>query len=244
MPQRDKGTQFDNTLTYFPTKTKKMMRGIVEFLRVLIPQTVMLALSIIFIAYSHDLIIEKPWWEIVLLFPFYFLLLFSIPCFLVSLILKWVFVGKYKTEQLPMWSNKVWRSEAVTSIYESLAVPFLLSLLRGTIWLPFFLRFLGVKIGKRVYLDTTDFTEFDMIRVGKDSALNEDSGPQTHLFEDRVMKIGSIDIGERCSIGAVSIILYDTKIEDEVSVNALSLVMKGEMLKNQTQWAGSPVQRI
>ena len=244
MPQRDKGTQFDNTLTYFPTKTKKMMRGIVEFLRVLIPQTVMLALSIIFIAYSHDLIIEKSWWEIVLLFPFYFLLLFSIPCFLVSLILKWVFVGKYKTEQLPMWSNKVWRSEAVTSIYESLAVPFLLSLLRGTIWLPFFLRFLGVKIGKRVYLDTTDFTEFDMIRVGKDSALNEDSGPQTHLFEDRVMKIGSIDIGERCSIGAVSIILYDTKIENEVSVNALSLVMKGEMLKNQTQWAGSPVQRI
>lgn len=242
MPQRDISNQFSKTLTYFPTKTKKMMRGIVEFLRILIPQTVTLAFSIIFIAYSHDLIIENPWWEIILLFPLYFLVIFSLPCFLVTFVLKWIFVGKYKTEQVPMWSNKVWRSEAITSIYESLAVPFLLNQLRGTIWLPFFLRFLGVKIGKRVYLNTTDFTEFDLISIGTDTALNEDSGPQTHLFEDRVMKIGKINIGERCSIGASAIILYDTKIENEVSINALSLVMKGEVLKNHTHWAGSPVQ--
>lgn len=244
MPQRDINVQFSKTLTYFPTTATKTMRGIVEFLRILIPQTVMLAFSIIFIAYSHDLIMEDPWWKVIFLFPLYFLALFSVPCFFVTFILKWVFVGKYKTEQLPMWSNKVWRSEAITSIYESLAVPFLLSQLRGTIWLPFFLRFLGVKIGKRAYLDTTDFTEFDMIKIGKDTALNEDSGPQTHLFEDRVMKIGTIDIGERCSIGAVSIVLYDTKIENDVSINALSLVMKGEVLKKNTQWVGSPVQRI
>ena len=53
-----------------------------------------------------------------------------------------------------------------------------------------FLRLLGRKIGERVYADTTDITEFDLARVGDDAALNRNCGLQTHLFEDRVMKLG------------------------------------------------------
>jgi carbonic anhydrase/acetyltransferase-like protein (isoleucine patch superfamily) len=80
-----------------------------------------------------------------------------------------------------------------------------------------------------------------MVSIGTDAALNEDSGPQTHLFEDRVMKVGSIKIGERTSIGARSIILYDTTIGNDVKIDALSLIMKGEVLSPGTNWIGSPV---
>jgi carbonic anhydrase/acetyltransferase-like protein (isoleucine patch superfamily) len=55
------------------------------------------------------------------------------------------------------------------------------------------------------------------------------------------MKVGKVKIGKRCSIGARSIILYDSEMGDDVNVDALSLVMKGENLQSNTQWVGSPV---
>jgi acetyltransferase-like isoleucine patch superfamily enzyme len=90
-------------------------------------------------------------------------------------------------------------------------------------------------------MQTADITEFDMVSIGDDAALNRDSGPQTHLFEDRVMKIGPVKIGARTSIGAKSIVLYDSEIGDDVKLSALSLIMKGEQLQDGTSWEGSPV---
>ncbi|HWW40538.1 hypothetical protein, partial [Pedobacter sp.] len=89
-----------------------------------------------------------------------------------------------------------------------------------------------------------DVTEYDMVSIGDDAALNEDCGPQTHLFEDRVMKVGPVKIGERTSIGARSIILYDSEIGNDVKLEALSLVMKGEVLAPGTSWTGSPVKPV
>jgi non-ribosomal peptide synthetase-like protein len=213
----------------------------VEFIRILIPETVILICSILFIAYGHDLVVDDPWWEAVLLMPFYYLFFMGLPAFLVTVALKWLTVGIYKPEQKPMWTSKVWRSEAITSTYEALSVPFLLDFMKGTPWLPIILRLMGVKTGKRVWLNTTDITEHDMVHIGDDTALNEDCGPQTHLFEDRVMKVGPVKIGKRCSIGARTIILYDSEIGDNVNVDALSLVMKGENLQSDSNWGGSPV---
>ena len=140
-----------------------------------------------------------------------------------------------------MWTPGVWITEGITTIYEALAVPFFLEFLKGTPWLPIFLRLLGVKTGKRVWMNTTDITEYDLVSIGDDTAMNFDCGPQTHLFEDRVMKVGSIKIGERNSIGAGSIILYDSELGDDVTIEPLSLVMKGEKIPAGGTWGGSPV---
>ena len=153
-------------------------------------------------------------------------------------------IGRYTKIQYPMWTWNVWISEAITSYYNALCVPFLLNFMQGTALLPFFLRLLGVKVGKRVYLDSTDITEFDMVSIGNEAELNHMSGPQTHLFEDRVMKIGPVKIGNQCYIGCRSIVLYDAVLENNVWVDSLSLVMKGEQLAENTSWTGSPAQSV
>ncbi|MDR3680907.1 MAG: amino acid adenylation domain-containing protein [Flavipsychrobacter sp.] len=243
LPRRQESHQFSLRLTTYPTVQRYVARSIVEFVRILIPETTILIFSILFIAYCHDLLVDEKWWQIMLKLPFYYLGIMGIPAFLVTVILKWITVGKYKEEQVPMWTSKVWRSEAITTTYEALAIPFFLDYLKGTAWLPLVLKLLGLKTGKRIYMNTTDITEFDMVSIGDDAALNEDSGPQTHLFEDRVMKVGKIKIGARTSIGARSIILYDSEIGDDVTVQPLSLVMKGENLPPATDWIGSPVRQ-
>ncbi|MBL8993988.1 MAG: peptide synthetase, partial [Spirochaetia bacterium] len=244
LPRREKSKPFDESLTIRPSVLRRTARGLVELVRILIPQTAVFCFSILFIAYTHDLLTETAWWQILLLFPFYYLGFVGIPAFLVVLVFKWVFVGRYRAEQMPMWTWKVWRSEAVTAIYEAISVPFLLDYCRGTPWLPVLLRLLGTRVGKKVWMNTTDLTEFDMVAIGDEAALGEDSGPQTHLFEDRVMKVGRITIGARTTVGAHSVILYDSEIGENVLIEALSLVMKGERLASGTRWSGSPVRPI
>jgi len=62
-------------------------------------------------------------------------------------------------------------------------------------------------------METTDLSEFDLIRIGDQAMLNADCTIQTHLFEDRVMKMSTIEIGPRCKVGAGSLVLYDTRLE-------------------------------
>ncbi|MET7001347.1 Pls/PosA family non-ribosomal peptide synthetase [Chitinophaga defluvii] len=244
LPRRQGSRFFSPSLTTTPSSRRRLARALVEFIRILIPETVIICCSIFFIAYTHDLVTDKPLWEIILKFPFYYLGFLGIPAFLFTLVLKWVLNGAYKAMQSPMWTWKVWRSEGTTSTYEALSVPFLLEYLKGTPWLPLLLRLLGTKIGKRVWMNTTDITEFDMVTIGDDTALNDDSGPQTHLFEDRVMKVGPIKIGARSSIGARTIILYDSETGNDVKLAPLSLVMKGENLQSNTDWTGSPIKPV
>ncbi len=244
LPKRQESKAFKPGLTARPSRIRYFCRAVVELFRIMIPETAIICLSILLIAYGHDLLADEPWWKFVLVFPLYYIGFIGLPAFLITVLLKWLFVGKYKSKQMPIWTMGVWKSEAITVIYEALAVPFLLQFLKGTAWLPNLLKLMGVKIGRRVYMNTTDVTEYDMITIGDDAALNEDSGPQSHLFEDRVMKIGPVKIGARSSIGSKAIVLYDTEVGEDVEIEALSLVMKGEHLPDGTIWTGSPVKPI
>jgi non-ribosomal peptide synthetase-like protein len=153
-------------------------------------------------------------------------------------IVKWTLMGRYQPTIAPLWSRFVWLTEFVTTFYEYLAVPFLTPL-RGTPFLAVFVRILGASVGRRAFIDTTDFTEFDLVSIGDDAALNE-CGIQTHLFEDRIMKVGPVAIGARTTIGSGSIVLYDASVSDEARVGDLSIIMKGEVLPSRTSWEGSP----
>jgi len=77
--------------------------------------------------------------------------------------------------------------------------PWLLGWLAGTPLLPPLLRLFGARMGRRVYLDTTWLTEFDLVVIGDDAAIGAWTSLQTHLFEDRVMKMSTLVVGARCN---------------------------------------------
>ena len=80
------------------------------------------------------------------------------------------------------------------------------------------------------------------MRIGDEAELNAGCGPQTHLFEDRIMKIGPVEIGRQATVGAWSTILYNTQVGDQVQLGPLTLVAKGERLPAATRWEGSPAE--
>jgi len=125
-------------------------------------------------------------------------------------------------------------------MYWGMAGKVLLDHLRGTPFLPWALRLYGAKMGRGIYMDSTDITEFDCVNVGDYTAINATSALQTHLYEDRVMKVGRVTVGQGVTVGCTATVLYDTHIGDFARIGPLSIIMKGEDLPAHTAWHGAP----
>jgi non-ribosomal peptide synthetase-like protein len=243
LPARECVTGFPASLTFRPSRLRKLQRGTIEALRIVLPLAVIIAVGYVIVHLVMPLAEDGAWTKVALALSVAGCV-YGVASFLLVVALKWMFVGRYRPCAVPMWTPFVWASEAVTSVYESLAVPNFLDILRGTPMLPWALRLLGARMGTGIYIDTTDLTEFDCVSIGDDAELNAWSGPQTHLFEDRVMKIGRIEIGARVTVGARTTMLYDTRVGDDVRLGPLTLVAKGEDLPASTRWEGTPAAPI
>ena len=239
LPAREQTAGFPDHLTFRPSAARKLARGAVEGLRMILPLAVVIAVGYLTVMRVIPVAVNQGFvgaFDELMLAG----VLYGVGTFLFLVLLKWLLMGRYRARAEPMWTPFVWKSEAVTSLYESIAVPNFFNFLRATPWLPLALRCMGARIGKRVFMDTTDITEYDCVFIGDDAVLHAGSGPQTHLFEDRVMKIGPVHIGQGVNVGPRSTILYGTHVEAGARLGPLTLVLKGETIPAGQAWMGSP----
>lgn len=241
MPARHKTEGYEDKVLFNPSKGRIAARLAIEFLRIVLPRTMLifgigLSLQIAYTGYSANGALYT-----LLMIPLFYFFMFALPSLLLTAILKWVLIGRYKPSEWPLWSLNVWLSEAVTSVYETITVPLLANLLTGTPYLAWCLRLLGVKVGSRVTLLSAGVTEYDCVSIGDEAVISMMSGPQTHLFEDRIMKIGQVTFGKRAVVKPYSICLPGGSVSDGAQLGCLSLVMKGEELPAGTAWEGAPV---
>jgi non-ribosomal peptide synthetase-like protein len=239
LPEREPSATFPERLTFKPTTSLYLRRLCYEFFRVTGPTSMILLGALLLIVFSlYCLKTVSVTTTALLLAP----AAAVISCILILCIaaVKTILIGRYRPQVQPMWSTFVWRSELVTALYENVAVPLLLSGLAGTPLMAPFLRLFGVRIGSRCCIETTYITEFDLVQIGDDCAISKFCSLQTHLFEDRVMKMAKLTIGNCCSIGPRAVILYNATLEDDVILEGMSLVMKGETLTDTGHWHGSP----
>jgi len=240
LPRRQPGIAFPEQRTFRPDRRLQYARGCFEILRVTLPGAGFVTVTVGVI--DAALKLWAQWGPIatLVLLPALFVACCAAVILLVAAA-KWIVAGSYRPFVQPFWSAFVWRLELVNALFEFLATPIGLEALRGTPLLPWYLRLLGARIGRRVYIDSTGFLEFDLLTIGDRSILNKDCILQTHLFEDRVLKASSVRIGAGCEIGTQSIVLYHAEMNDKSRLGPLSLLMKGEVLPAGKVWAGSPI---
>ena len=230
---------YPESLTFRPSMLRRIGRALVEAYRIVTPHAVVIAVGYTVVLNAMPYASAGQWW-IVALHLIAAGLLYGLGGFVFIALLKWVLIFRYDKRSQPMWTPFVWTSEGITNLYEGLVVPNFMRYLRGSPWLPVAFNLLGCHIGRGVYLDTTDLTEFDCVTIGEYSELNALVCPQTHLFEDRIMKIDHVNIGKRVSIGARSTVLYSAHVADNVKLGPLTLVMKGESIPANSRWWGCP----
>ncbi|MGV7206954.1 Pls/PosA family non-ribosomal peptide synthetase [Oxalobacteraceae bacterium A2-2] len=239
LPAREQTSGYPESLTFRPSPLRRIGRGLVEGFRIVAPHALVIAVGYTLVLDVMPAAGAGRWGYVVSTLTLAGLV-YGVGNFFFVAALKWLLIGRYKKQSEPMWTPFVWLSEAVTNLYEGIAVPNFMRYLRGTPWLPLAFNLLGARIGKGVYLDTTDITEFDCVHVGEHSELNALACPQTHLFEDRVMKIDHVVIGSRVYLGPRSAVLYSARVGDNARLGPLTLVMKGEHIPGGGRWSGLP----
>lgn len=243
LPQRDVNHDFSIRQTYKPTRWLFFLRYCIEFFRVTLPSTFFIAMAALITYVASYLQVTKSLGELFLIFPFLYLGAAILGTFVMA-IFKWLVIGKYKPAKKPLWSHYVWRSELVTGVYENFLVLFFLNILTGTPFIKYPLRLLGCKIGKKPCMYTTQITEFDLVHLGDNVSVNDNCTLQTHLFEDRVMKMSYIDIENDCSVGGMAVVLYDSKMEEKSILHPLSVLMKSETLPAKHIFQGVPANPV
>ncbi|MFG3229967.1 Pls/PosA family non-ribosomal peptide synthetase [Kitasatospora sp. NPDC048194] len=154
---------------------------------------------------------------------------------------KWLLVGRFRPGEHPLWSSFVWRNELYDTFVEELAMPFGGAALTGTPYLNLWLRSLGATIGRGVWCETHWLPESDLVTVEAGASVNRGTVLQTHLFHDRVMRLGPVHLGAGSTTGPHSIVLLDSELGAGTTVGPACLVMRGEHLPDATRWLGNPV---
>ncbi|MCX5065987.1 AMP-binding protein [Micromonospora lupini] len=154
---------------------------------------------------------------------------------------KWLLVGRFRVAERALWTSFVWRNELADTFVEVLAAPWLVRFATGTPLLTAWLRTLGAKIGRGVWLETYWLPEYDLVRLGDGATVNRGCVVQTHLFHDRVMSMDEVTLGVGAALGPHGIVLPGASIGARTTVGPGSLVTRGDAVPCDSRWWGNPI---
>ncbi|HZO65622.1 MAG TPA: Pls/PosA family non-ribosomal peptide synthetase, partial [Kribbellaceae bacterium] len=229
----------DHRLTFDPPPRLKVARAIVELCR-FVPMICTVAIALGVLLTLDALLVALGPWPALLLSGAVVLAAGAVAGASAT-VAKWLIVGRTKAVEYPLWSSFVWRNEVVDTFVELVAAPWFADAATGTPVLNLWLRTLGAKIGRGVWLETYWLPEADLVELGDGAAVNRGCVLQTHLFHDRVMSMHGVTFGPGATLGPHSIVLPAAAVGADATVGPVSLVMRGETVPPGTRWAGNPI---
>ncbi|WP_206796703.1 Pls/PosA family non-ribosomal peptide synthetase [Amycolatopsis sp. MtRt-6] len=239
LPVRRAVGEADTSRTYTPALHLKAARALVELCRI-IPVMCGVALTVV-VAFGLLWTASAFGFGVAALLAGPALLAAGIVAALTATAMKWLLVGKFREVDHPLWSSFVWRNELADTFVEALAVPWLIGSVGGTPLLTAWLRTMGVKIGRGVWLETYWLPEADLVSLGDGATINRGCVVQTHLFHDRIMSMSRVTLGEGATLGPHGIVLPGAGIGARTTVGPGSLVTRGDEVPADTRWLGNPI---
>jgi|HubBroStandDraft_6_1064221.scaffolds.fasta_scaffold01083_7 non-ribosomal peptide synthetase-like protein len=232
----------DPARTTEPPRRLVLARGVMDVIRVLVPNTISLSIGLLELLVL-DLVGGRLGIPTMIALAPLVMLGSGLLSAGVAVAIKWLVIGRYRPGQHPLWSLFVWRDELVNSAHEQLAGEWLLRFALGTPLMSLYLRAMGATVGRGVWCETTAVTEYDVLELGDSCAVNRGSCLMTHVFHDRLLRIGPTSLGAGATMGPTSAVLPDTKLGANTCIGGHSVVLRGEELPADTRWHGAPVQR-
>ncbi|MFD9433619.1 Pls/PosA family non-ribosomal peptide synthetase [Streptomyces sp. NPDC060002] len=160
----------------------------------------------------------------------------------VSIVAKWLLVGRHRSGEHPLWSGFVWRNELADTFVEVVAVPWLAGAVPGTPVMTAWLRGLGARIGRGAWVESYWLPESDLVTLGDGATVNRGCVLQTHLFHDRILRTDTVVLREGATLGPGGIVLPGSTIGARTTLGPASLVMAAESVPDDTRWLGNPIE--
>jgi non-ribosomal peptide synthetase-like protein len=228
----------DPQLTHHPSLVRYVNRWLWEIARFLIPVVPMLTVLGLTHVFLEAQPSRDPVWLAFLIVPA-FAAAAALTLAIVVLALKWILLGRVRPGQHALWSCWCSRWDFHYVVWDKLAGAFL-ARFEGTLLLAWYLRAIGMRIGRRVVLGPgfAQVVDPDMIRIDDDATVH--ALFQAHTFEDRMLKIDRVRVRQRATVGCGSVLFYGVDVGEDATVAAQSVIMKQERLAPRQRYEGCP----
>lgn len=154
---------------------------------------------------------------------------------------KWVLVGRWKPQQIRLWSLAYVRFWIVKTLVRSSPAA---RLFFGTPLYLLYLRALGAKIGpgvvifsRRVPLCT------DLLTIGAGTVIRKEAIFQCYRAQAGRLEIGPVKLGRDVFVGERSVLDINTSMGDGAQLGHASGLHSGQAVPAGERWHGSPAQR-
>ncbi|MGI9420259.1 MAG: Pls/PosA family non-ribosomal peptide synthetase [Geminicoccaceae bacterium] len=139
---------------------------------------------------------------------------------------KWLLIGRWKAEEIPIWSFGYFRFWAMKSLLGSAPLAYL-----GDPFYNAYLRLLGAKIGKHVVLHGKGVPVCtDLVSIGDNSVISNEAILRGYKARANVIHTGSVEIGADCFVGEHGVLDIDTVMEDGTQLGYASSLHEGQRI--------------
>jgi len=152
--------------------------------------------------------------------------------------LKWLLIGRFRDEEIPVWTPRYVRFWIVKLAITRTPV---LPLLVGSPLYPIYLRALGARVGRGTTILTRRVPVCtDLLTIGARTVIRRDAVLLGYHAHDRVIRTGRVTLGAGVVVGAHAVLDIDTAIGDRGQLGHASALHPGQTVPPGERWHGSP----
>ncbi len=147
---------------------------------------------------------------------------------------KWLLIGRWKAEAIPIWSLRYFKFWAMKGLLGSAPLAYL-----GDPFYNVYLRLLGAKIGRNVVLHGKGVPVCtDLLSIGDNTIFSNESIVRGYKARSNMIHTGSVEIGADCFVGEHGVIDIDTVMEDGSQLGHASSLHEGQRVPAGTRYHG------
>jgi len=141
------------------------------------------------------------------------------------IVAKWVLVGRWKREQIPVWSLAYVRFWIVKTLVRTSP----LVLFVGSPLYVLYLKALGAKIGRGVVIFSQHVPVCtDLLAIGEGTVIRKDSFFTCYRAEGGTVQTGTVTLGKDVIVGEVTVLDIDTSLGDGAELGHASSLQAGQ----------------
>src|SRR5438046_1311302 len=154
---------------------------------------------------------------------------------------KWVLIGRWKAQQIRLWSLAYVRFWIVKTLVRSSPAA---RLFIGTPLYLLYLRALGAKIGPGVVIFSRRVPVCtDLLTIGAGAVIRREAIFNCYRAQGGRIEIGAVTLGRDVFVGGRSVLDINTSMGDGVQLGDAAALHSGEAVPAGERWHGRPAQR-
>jgi non-ribosomal peptide synthetase-like protein len=154
---------------------------------------------------------------------------------------KWVLIGRWKPEQIRIWSLGYFRFWIVKTLVRSNPLALLTV---GSPLYAWYLRALGAKVGRGTVIFSRHVPVCtDLLTIGPDTVIRKEAFFGCYRAYAGWIQTGRVTIGRNVFIGEKTVLDINTSMGDVSQLGHASALHSGQRVRTGERWHGSPAQR-